>query len=305
MSGTSKERQIYNQINQKTRSPKGKKTKLGLRHRFHMVTRSAWPFLASIGALGTTVGAVMYFHHYSGGQYILIICFAYLGTIVCYWFRDIIREGTYQGHHTMCVQRGLRMGFILFIVSEVMFFFSFFWAFFHSALSPTPDLGCIWPPHGIVPFNPWTIPLVNTLILLTSGAAVTSAHYAILTGLQKPGLYVFALTIILAFIFTGFQAFEYLTAPFAISDGVYGSVFYMITGLHGFHVIIGTAFLCSMWCRYYCDHFTMWHHLGFEFAAWYWHFVDFVWIFVFLVIYWWGGYPADLDGLETLFSLQF
>ena len=205
-----------------------------------------------------------------------------------YWWRDVIREATFEGHHTSVVQTGLRYGMILFIVSEVMFFSGFFWAFFHSALAPTVEIGSIWPPEGIHPFNPWDVPLLNTIILLASGATVTWAHHAITTGLRYQAIYALVLTLLLAVIFTSLQAFEYLEASFNISDGIYGSTFYMATGFHGFHVIIGTTFLAVCLVRLINYHFTTTHHFGFEAAAWYWHFVDVVWLFLFVSIYWWG-----------------
>lgn len=269
------------------------KKKIICKHRFHLVTRSPWPLFASIGALAMAVGAVMYFHNYQNGFNLLMAGFSFVLLIASLWWRDVIRESTFEGRHTLCVQKGLRMGFILFIVSEVMLFFSFFWSYFHAALSPTVELGCIWPPLGITPFDPWSIPLLNTLILLLSGSTITVAHYSILLNDHKKGSKYFYFTIALAAIFTLLQLYEYITAPFAISDGVYGSVFYMITGLHGFHVIVGTIFIIVVFIRYLKRHFTPTHHLGFEFAAWYWHFVDFVWIYVFLTLYWWASTHTD------------
>lgn len=227
--------------------------------------------------------------NYSGGGFMLIFGLVYTIASMAIWWRDVIREATFEGHHTKDVQTGLRYGMILFIVSEVMFFFSFFWAFFHSALAPTVDIGSIWPPKGIVPFDPWEVPLLNTLILLTSGATCTWAHHAIVAGRRGNVIAALILTLILAFTFTGLQAFEYIEAAFTISDSVYGSTFYMATGFHGFHVIVGSLFLAVCLARQVRYHFTKQHHFGFEAAAWYWHFVDVVWLFLFVAIYWWGG----------------
>lgn len=204
------------------------------------------------------------------------------------WWRDVIREATFEGHHTLVVQKGLRYGMLLFIVSEIMFFFAFFWAFFHSSLAPTIEIGSIWPPEGIHPFNPKEIPLLNTIILLTSGATVTWAHHSILLGKKFEAVYGLIATVLLAILFTALQAFEYSEAAFNISDGIYGSTFFMATGFHGFHVIIGTLFLTVCLFRLINNHFTILHHFGFEAAAWYWHFVDVVWLFLFVSIYWWG-----------------
>ncbi len=176
---------------------------------------------------------------------------------------------------------------VLFIVSEIMFFFAFFWAYFHSSLVPTIEIGSIWPPAGIEVFNPWGVPLLNTFLLLLSGLTITYAHHALLLGYYfyvKDGL---LMTVFLAILFTLFQGYEYFEAPFSIADGIYGSTFFMATGFHGFHVIIGTTFIVV--CLFRIHHFTREHHVGFEAAAWYWHFVDVVWLFLFVSIYWWGS----------------
>jgi cytochrome c oxidase subunit 3 len=259
------------------------------KHPYHLVDPSPWPLLGSLGALASTIGGVMYMHSFMGGGTLLSLGLGMILYTMFVWWRDVIRESTYEGHHTFVVQLGLRYGMILFIVSEVMFFLAFFWAFFHSSLAPTVEIGAIWPPKGIDVLNPWGIPFLNTLILLSSGAAVTWAHHAILAGFKKQAVYALVATILLALVFTGFQGMEYVEAPFTISDGIYGSTFFLATGFHGFHVIIGTIFLIICAIRQYLGHFTQTHHFGFEAAAWYWHFVDVVWLFLFVSIYWWGG----------------
>jgi len=205
------------------------------------------------------------------------------------WWRDIIREGTFEGQHTSTVQLGLRMGMLLFIVSEIMFFVAFFWAFFHSSFNPSPAIGGVWPPAFFEVLNAWEIPFLNTVILLNSGATVTWAHHAIVWGNKRSASLALISTIFLAVIFTALQVFEYTSASFSISDGIYGSCFYMATGFHGFHVFIGTCFLTVCLIRLNLNHFTKEHHFGFEAAAWYWHFVDVVWLFLFVTIYWWGS----------------
>jgi cytochrome c oxidase subunit 3 len=205
------------------------------------------------------------------------------------WWRDIIREGTIEGQHTNSVQAGLRWGMILFIASEVMFFVAFFWAFFHSSFNPNPAIGGVWPPAFIATLSPWQVPLLNTILLLSSGASVTWAHHSIVLGDKDQASIALIVTVILAAIFTGLQGYEYITAPFTISDSVYGATFYMATGFHGFHVFVGTTFLTVCLGRLYFNHFTREHHFGFEAAAWYWHFVDVVWLFLFITIYWWGS----------------
>jgi len=260
------------------------------KHPFHLVDPSPWPIFAATGAFSSTIGGVMFFHGYNGGGYVLSlgICMIVYSMIV--WWRDVIREATFEGHHTVTVQTGLRYGMILFIVSEIMFFVAFFWAFFHSSLSPTLDIGAVWPPLGIQVLNPWEVPFLNTIILLSSGAAVTWAHHAIVAGIKKEAIHALLITIVLAIVFTGFQALEYVEAPFTIADSVYGSCFFLATGFHGFHVFVGTVFLTVCVIRLSKSHFNQTHHFGFEAAAWYWHFVDVVWLFLFVAIYWWGGY---------------
>jgi len=258
-------------------------------HPFHLVDPSPWPMIGSFSAFSTTTGGVMYMHAYKGGGNLMLLGLIGICLTMAIWWRDIIREATFEGQHTKAVQNGLRWGMILFIVSEIMFFFAFFWAFFWSSCAPAIEIGSIWPPKGITPFNCLEIPLLNTLILLTSGATVTLCHNSMVAGNRKVTIISLFATIVYAAIFTGFQAYEYCHASFTISDGIYGSCFYLATGFHGFHVFVGTCFLtvCLIRCINY--HFTREHHFGFEAAAWYWHFVDVVWLFLFVSVYWWGG----------------
>jgi cytochrome c oxidase subunit 3 len=257
-------------------------------HPYHLVDNSPWPAIASLGVLGITVGSVMYFNAHIFGDVILSLGLLVVILSMYVWWRDVVREGTFQGHHTIIVQRGLKYGVILFIVSEVLFFFSFFWAYFHSSLAPAIEIGGIWPPTGIEGINPFGVPLLNTALLLTSGATVTWAHHAIVENNRKESLVGLLLTILLGIIFTGVQGYEYYEAGFDISSAVYGSTFFLATGFHGFHVIVGTIFLLVTWVRLYKHHLTSQHHLGFESAAYYWHFVDVVWLFLFVSIYYWG-----------------
>lgn len=257
-------------------------------HPFHIVDPSPWPFLASMGAFFTAFGFALYLHYYNNGFILFMAGFITVTLVAIFWWRDVVREATFEGHHTSYVRKGLKLGMILFISSEVLLFFAFFWAFFHSSLNPTIELGCVWPPKGIIAVNPWHVPLLNTFVLVTSGAFITWCHYALLAGYRKDSIEALTYTILLAIFFTMLQDYEYNVAPFNISDSVYGSVFYMITGLHGSHVLIGTIFLCVCLYRLINHHFTRTHHVGFEMAAWYWHFVDIVWIFVYFFVYWWA-----------------
>nr|AXS65063.1 cytochrome c oxidase subunit 3 [Coleoptera sp. 1 KM-2017] len=256
-------------------------------HPFHLVDFSPWPLTGSIGAMTLTSGMVMWFHKNDMSLYFLGTCIIILTMIQ--WWRDITREGTYQGMHTIKVTTGLKLGMILFIVSEVFFFISFFWGFFHSSLAPTVEIGSAWPPAGIMTFNPMQIPLLNTMILLCSGISVTWAHHAIMESNHSQAIQGLFVTVLLGLYFTILQGYEYLESSFSISDSVYGSCFFMATGFHGIHVIIGTTFLTVCLLRQMSYHFSKSHHFGFEAAAWYWHFVDVVWLFLYISIYWWGS----------------
>jgi heme/copper-type cytochrome/quinol oxidase subunit 3 len=258
------------------------------KHPFHMVKPSPWPFFTGLAALVTAVGAAQYMHFFFHGGKLLFLGFTILAICVVCWWRDVVIEATYYGDHTRVVQRGLRYGMILFIVSEIMFFFAFFWAFFHSSLAPAMEIGFIWPPKGIHPFCPAGVPFLNTLILLSSGSFITWSHYSLEHNVRE-SQQALALTVGLGVIFTFLQYYEYGHAAFKISDSIYGSLFFMLTGFHGFHVLVGTIFLCVCLYRMLAGHFRAKHHVGFEAAIWYWHFVDVVWIFLFISIYWWGS----------------
>nr|APX40153.1 cytochrome c oxidase subunit 3 [Labidostomis lusitanica] len=256
-------------------------------HPFHLVDVSPWPILGAFGAMTMMIGLIQWFHLLDNT--LLLLGLAINMLVSLQWWRDVAREGTFQGHHTLKVALGLRWGMILFIVSEIFFFISFFWSFFHSSLSPTIELGLLWPPKGIQTFNPLEIPLLNTMILLTSGLTVTWAHHSLMENNYSKALQGLVLTVTLGIYFTALQGFEYIEAPFTIADSVYGSTFFMATGFHGLHVIIGTTFLGVCLIRLYLNHFSSIHHFGFEAAAWYWHFVDVVWLFLYISIYWWGS----------------
>ncbi len=254
---------------------------------FHLVELSPWPLIGSLGAIILIVGLTSWFHNFSN-LCILLGLITIILTIYNWW-RDVVREATFIGEHTSYVTIGLRLGIILFITSEILFFFAFFWAFFHRRLSPSSELGCAWPPLGILPLNPFAIPLLNTAVLLASGVTITWAHHAILEGRIKAAILALAITIILGGYFTFLQAIEYYDAPFVISDRVYGSTFFVATGFHGAHVIIGSTILLICLIRIINNQYSPSHHFGFEAAAWYWHFVDVVWIFLYISIYWWGS----------------
>ncbi len=263
----------------------------GRKHPYHMVDPSPWPAVGALSSLLLFGGAILYMHEMTA--WIMIV--GLVGTLATMylWWRDVVREATFEGHHTPIVQIGMRYGMALFIASEVMFFVAWFWAYFNASLFPPAAIEGVWPPPGILTFDPWGLPFLNTLILLMSGVTVTWAHHELREGNRERCVQGLGLTILLGLCFTGVQAYEYGHAPFGFREGIYPSTFFMATGFHGAHVIIGTCFLIVCFFRARAGHFTPDHHFGFEAAAWYWHFVDVVWLFLFCCIYWWGaGAPA-------------
>jgi cytochrome c oxidase subunit 3 len=295
-------------------------------HDYHLVDPSPWPIVGATAAFLMLIGAVFWMNAnanffglpIAGQPWVFIIGFLLILYTMAGWWRDVVKESVVRGDHTPVVKLGLRYGMILFIASEVMFFFAWFWAFFNSALFPIDVSIGTWPPQGIVPFDPWHFPLLNTLILLTSGATVTWAHHAILNNDRKGAIMGLIVTVALGMSFTAVQAYEYSHAAFTFGlnnaqlmpfmddahksltasatggmgnlNAIYGSAFFMATGFHGLHVIIGTIFLIVCLARAIAGHFTPTRHFGFEAAAWYWHFVDVVWLFLFAWIYVWGSY---------------
>ena len=260
-------------------------------HDYHILSPSINPFLGAVAAFAMLTGVVRWMH--GSSPWLAVIGLVAVLYVMFTWWADVIDESN-VGDHTPVVRIGLRYGFIFFITSEVMFFLAWFWSFFKHAMYPmgpnSPAIDGVWPPVGIETFDPWHLPLINTLILLCSGAAATWAHHALVHENNrkdlKNGL---ILAILLGALFTGFQAYEYGHAAFGFSGNIYGANFFMATGFHGFHVLIGTIFLGVCLIRTYAGHFTPERHIGFEAAAWYWHFVDVVWLFLFFSIYWWGG----------------
>ena len=266
-------------------------------HPYHLVNTSPWPIIGAAAALVLAVGALMFMHELEGGVWVLVVGAIMTLAIMAVWWRDVINEGEHLGHHNSIVQLGLRYGMVLFIASEVMFFLAWFWAFFDASIyageaiqeSRVAFTGGHWPPDGVEVFNPWHLPLLNTIILLTSGTTVTWAHHALKENKRNGLIWGLVLTVILGVLFTCIQAYEYAHAGFGFTDGIYSSTFFMATGFHGAHVIIGSIFLMVCLARSIAGHFKPDHHFGFEAAAWYWHFVDVVWLFLFFAIYWWGG----------------
>jgi cytochrome c oxidase subunit III len=279
-------------------------------HDYHILPPDIWPFIGALTALIMTSGGVLTMHDNPVGKYVLLLGALGVAVTMYSWWVNVVKEA-HAGHHTPVVQLHLRYGMILFIASEVMFFVGWFWAFFDFSLFPPPievvdgvttnyigqdgaDQLAQFPPKGIEVLDAFDLPLLNTLILLCSGTTVTWAHHSLIHGDRKGLITGLWLTILLGLLFTSIQAYEYWAAPFGFGGNTYGSAFYMATGFHGFHVIIGTIFLIVCLRRAYAGHFTPRQHFGFEAAAWYWHFVDVVWLFLFVCIYVWGGWGAPV-----------
>jgi cytochrome c oxidase subunit III len=287
-------------------------------HDYHILPPDPWPLISSFSALAMASGAIMWMHGAhkgaesanGGGWLFLAGTAAVLFSMFCWW-RNVIKEA-HHGDHTPVVQLHFRYGMILFIASEVMFFVGWFWAFFDFSLFPTAmsivdgqveraaegaaAVAAQWPPKGLEVINAFELPLLNTLILLTSGTTVTWAHHSLIHGDReglKKGLW---LTVLLGILFSAIQAYEYMHAPFPFKGINYGAAFFMATGFHGFHVLVGTIFLIVCLVRAYKGDFTPRQHFGFEAAAWYWHFVDVVWLFLFVSVYVWGGWGAPVHG---------
>jgi cytochrome c oxidase subunit 3 len=269
----------------------------GLKQPYHLVDPSPWPIVGAFGG-GLLLTGIVFAAHW-GNYFVLAAGFAVVALTMFMWWRDVLRESATPGLHSPVVRLGLRYGMTLFISSEVMFFVGFFWAFFHFAIFPEHVLGVAnptWPPPGIHTFDPFRIPFLNTMILLLSGCTVTWAHHALLVNNRKQLILGLGITILLGLSFSTLQAVEYSEAPFHFAGGgIYPSIFFLATGFHGFHVIVGTCFLIVCWLRARGGGFTPTQHFGFEAAAWYWHFVDVVWLFLFIFIYVWGAGPPAIE----------
>jgi len=283
-----------------------------VKHDYHLVDPSPWPFVGSLGGFVLAIGFVVltkglvmdeaswaHFFLGAGQPWFMVLGFLIVGWTMIGWWGDVIKESR-KGDHTPVVDLGLRYGMILFIVSEVMFFAAWFWVFFELALFHEVRAGAgwdgapigadfagweTWPPPGVETFDPFHLPLINTLILLLSGTTVTWAHHALQHGDRKGAKLGLALTVGLGLLFTCVQVYEYTHAYFDFSGNLYGATFFMATGFHGAHVIIGTIFLAVCLIRLMAGQFSAQKHFGFEAAAWYWHFVDVVWLFLFVFIY--------------------
>jgi heme/copper-type cytochrome/quinol oxidase subunit 3 len=271
-------------------------------HPFHLLTESKWPFFTSWSLFLVITSIILIFSSqgrtcfYAKLESYIFAVFSFILFFVSIysWFSAIVFESRSNYGHSYTTQQSIRLGMILFISSEFMLFFSFFWAYFHICLSPPPEIRCIWPPINIEIIDPWSMPLLNTIILLSSGITITLSHYCLITNLKESTYsgftsYFLNATLFLGILFTSIQSYEYYYSPFCYSNNIYGSLFFLLTGFHGFHVIIGSLFLFICDVRLIRKHFSCTKHVGFECAIWYWHFVDLVWLFLYCIVYVWGG----------------
>ncbi len=263
------------------------------RQPYHLVEYSPWPVITGAAVFAAPLSFIVWVKTYRfTGLFVSLIIISLCMSV---WWRDVSREGSFQGRHGEIVVRGLYVGIILFIVREVMFFFSFFWAYFHARLAPSIEVGLQWPPIGITPVDAFGVPLLNTALLIVRGVRVTWAHHALEAGIHRSRLIGLGFTILLGAYFLSIQAIEYAETSFSWADRIYGSCFFIATGFHGLHVIVGTIFLIVMFTRMAMSFIRPTHHVGFICAAWYWHFVDVVWLFLFVRIYWWGRFISSLN----------
>nr|YP_009256117.1 cytochrome c oxidase subunit III [Rediviva intermixta]AKS40060.1 cytochrome c oxidase subunit III [Rediviva intermixta] len=254
-------------------------------HPFHMVTVSPWPFMMSMNIFNLLMSMVnwMYMNLY----WLLIISLMSNFLVMFQWWRDVVRESTFQGFHTYFIVKMMKSSMILFIISELFFFISFFWTYIHSSVSPAVEIGMLWPPKNIDMINPYSIPLLNSFILVSSGFSITWSHYSLLMNNKLDMIISLMITIFLSIYFSLVQSIEYCNLPFSYNDSVFGSIFFMSTGFHGLHILIGTVFMLICLIRVLLNHFSYIHHFNFEAASWYWHFVDIIWLLLYFLIYWW------------------
>jgi cytochrome c oxidase subunit 3 len=258
-------------------------------HPFHLVSPSPWPIFTSFCVMNLALSLGLTAHGYIGNNFFVILSIITLFYGMTLWFKDIIAESTYLGDHTLAVKRGLTQGFLLFVVSEILIFATLFWAYLHSALNPTIEIGMSWPPAGIEAVAADELPLLNTIILLASGVTITFSHHALIKGFRNYSLLGFIYSTLLILLFVICQGFEYTFASFTISDSVYGSTFYSLTGLHGIHMIMLVIMLTICTWRIYNYDFTDTSHVGAETTILYLHVLDIIWLFIYIIAYWWGS----------------
>nr|QCX29669.1 cytochrome c oxidase subunit III [Blattisocius keegani] len=252
-------------------------------HSYHMVDKSPWPFIFSINMSNLLLSFIIY---YMNNSLYMKMSMSMVIMIILFWTRDIFRESTFQGHHTKNVSLLMKTSMLVFISSELMFFFSFFWAYFYNSLNPSYEIGNMWPSINITMFNPFNLPLLNTLILLSSGMTITWSHFSLLNNKLYMTMKTLILTLILGLLFSYIQLFEYKNSLFSLNDSIFGSIFYMLTGFHGSHVIFGSMFIFYNFILLILGQINSKHHFSFEASIWYWHFVDIIWLFLYIFLYW-------------------
>nr|AZL93184.1 cytochrome c oxidase subunit 3 [Diapriidae sp. ZJUH_2016010] len=253
-------------------------------HPYHIVSNSPWPIIFSINLMNFIISNLLMMN--MKNNKFLLIMMMLLIIIMMNWWKNLMLESLMQGFRTIKCKIMMKFSMILFILSEIMFFMSMFWCYMHMYLSPSIEIGSIWPPKNIEMFNPFLIPLINSIILITSGMTLTYSHYLMINNKFIKSIIYMYMTIILGMMFTTIQIYEYKMSFFNISDSIYGSIFFMLTGFHGLHVIIGTIFLITSLKNMY-NKFSKMNNLSFELSSWYWHFVDFIWLMVYTLVYWW------------------
>nr|AOS49780.1 cytochrome c oxidase subunit III [Aleurocanthus camelliae] len=256
-------------------------------HFFHLVNVSPWPILTSLSLLNLASSVIEW--TLTGGYQFLFMFIAQVSLVSYQWWRDVVREAFYEGWRSAKTNTMISAGVMLFILSEVCFFSSFFWAYFYYSLSPDHSIGLCWPPAGIMSIDFMGIPFLNTLILLGSGFFITWCHYSIMINSYSIAKQTLIICCLLGVYFISIQMYEYMNLEFSFSDSVYGSSFYILTGFHGLHVLVGLLFIYINLVRLTIVSFSSLMMMGLEYSIWYWHFVDLVWLFLYCFVYWWGS----------------
>nr|YP_009862152.1 cytochrome c oxidase subunit III [Carpoglyphus lactis]QKV10187.1 cytochrome c oxidase subunit III [Carpoglyphus lactis] len=253
---------------------------------FHLVNLSPWPLLTSFSILSFALGVVIMVRSFNVYPFLVSLFLLFFSSFL--WGRDIHRESCYEGSHNEEAGVGFKIGMIFFIISECFFFLGMFWGYLHLAEAPAIEIGGVWPPVGVVTFDPMGIPFLNTILLVSSGISVTWCHHSMELGDFKSSVLSLSLTLLLGLSFTMFQLLEYYVCTFTFSCSSYSSIYFMGTGFHGLHVLIGSILLLICLFRFSNLYISPNRSLGFECSVWYWHFVDIVWFCLYLVFYWWG-----------------
>jgi len=262
------------------------RTSLGRKHLVGLTGDSLWPIVLRLSVAGLLFSNIIWWR--IGNFWFTVLVSLVLCSLSFLWRRDLGRESNFLGKHTRLTQVSLKVGMAFFIFSEVMFFFRFFWTYLHFSLNPVADVGLIWPAVGTLRLDPLSVPLLNTLILVSSGATLTVSHHLLMVR-DSTSVYWLMLTLGLGVFFTICQLFEYGISSFMFFRSNYGRIFFIATGFHGLHVFVGSLLLFISLLKMCSVRYTRWHHVRFELSAWYWHFVDVVWLFLYTIVYWWSS----------------